>query len=56
MTPPNNNIIPQTCKMIDNTSAGVGVQNFEPRPLLPQQQNLEPRLPDEWEVVRLGEV
>jgi len=65
MTPPNNNIIPQNCKMTDNTSAGVGVQdfeprpqqqNFEPRPRLPQQQNLEPRLPEDWKVVRLGDV
>ncbi len=46
-----NNIIPQTCKMTDNTSVGVGVQDFEPRPQLPQQQNFEPLLPDEWEVV-----
>jgi len=46
-----NNIIPQNCKMTDNTSAGVGVQNLEPRPQLPQQQNLEPLPPDKWEVV-----
>jgi len=32
---------------------GVGVQNLEPRPQLPQQQNLEPQLPKEWEVVPL---
>ena len=54
MTSPNNNIIPQTYKMTDNTSAGVGIQNFEPRPprpQLPQQQNLEPLPPDKWEVV-----
>jgi type I restriction enzyme S subunit len=56
MNKPNNNIIPQNCKMTDNTSAGVGIQNLEPRPLLPQQQNLEPRLPEDWKVVRLGEI
>jgi len=39
---------------LDYIVGGVGVQNLEPRPprpQLPQQQNLEPLLPDEWEVV-----
>lgn len=38
MTPPANNIIPQNCKMTDNTAVGVGVQNLGPRsPLLPRR-------------------
>ena len=38
---------------LDYIVGGVGVQDFEPRPprpRLPQQQNLEPLLPKEWEV------
>ena len=38
---------------IVGVGVGVGVQDFEPRPprpRLPQQQNLEPLLPKEWEV------
>ncbi|MBP7152653.1 MAG: hypothetical protein KBA43_08325 [Paludibacteraceae bacterium] len=41
---------------LDYIVGGVGIQNFEPRPprprpLLPQQQNFEPLLPEDWKVV-----
>ena len=39
---------------LDYIVGEVGGQDFEPRPprlQLPQQQNLEPRLPEDWKVV-----